>query len=139
MNPKKLYGYLVMVSVIIWLDLILFPLLLYGLIKLKDTRMAIAFPLFYFTLWVEGIKNKGFPKIRCEKCGGWVVCGIHGAKHIKKIFDSFDNPVYFCERCVIEYKTVFGAIVHMHNPFVEYAEEFDEALKEFLNEQAKHE
>ena len=77
--------------------------------------------------------------VNCVVCNEKVKCKEHGTKHIKHIIDMFDNPVYYCERCVIEYKTVFGAIVHMHNPFVEYAEEFDEALKEFLNEQAKHE
>jgi len=74
-------------------------------------------------------------KINCEICGEKVKCEEHGTKHVKKILDSFDNPVYFCEKCVIDYKTAFGAIVHWHNPFVEYADEFDEALNEFLNEQ----
>jgi len=78
-------------------------------------------------------------EINCKICGEKVKCEGHGAKHVKKILDSFDNPVYFCEKCLIDYKTVFGSIVHWHNPFVEYADEFDEAVKEFLDEQQKHE
>jgi len=78
-------------------------------------------------------------KINCEICGEKVKCKEHGNKHVKIVLDSFDQPVYFCEKCVIEYHTAFGAIVHWHNPFVEHADEFDEALKDFLDEQQKHE
>jgi hypothetical protein len=81
------------------------------------------------------IKNK---IVKCPLCKEKVECDKHGVKYIKYIIDMFDNPVYYCEKCVIEYKTVFGAIIHMHNPFEEYANEFDEALQEFL-EQQKHE
>jgi hypothetical protein len=88
---------------------------------------------------IEKIKNKTIEGVKCEVCGRRFRCEEHGFKYIKKILDSFDNPVYFCEKCVIEYKTVFGAIVHMHNPFEEHANEFEEALKEFLNKYATHE
>jgi|BEDMetMinimDraft_1075159.scaffolds.fasta_scaffold36386_2 hypothetical protein len=74
-------------------------------------------------------------EINCKICGEKVKCEEHGSKHVKIVLDSFDQPVYFCEKCVIEYHTAFGAIVHWHNPFVEHADEFDEAVKEFLNEQ----
>ena len=75
----------------------------------------------------------------CEICGEKVKCEGHGAKHVKIVLDSFDQPVYFCEKCLIDYKTVFGSIIHWHNPFVEHADEFDEAVKYFLDEQQKHE
>jgi hypothetical protein len=100
--------------------------------------MAFVIPLFFAVLWIEKIKTRIIEGVKCEICGAKIRCNEHGIRYIKKILDLFDNPVYYCEKCVIKYRTVFGAIVHMHNPFEEYANEFDKTVKEFLSEYAKH-
>jgi hypothetical protein len=53
--------------------------------------------------------------LKCEVCGENVECPEHGEKWIVKEYSDLDGSVfYYCEKCVVEYATALGAIVHDH-------------------------
>ena len=52
--------------------------------------------------------------MKCKKCGKKVSCKEHGEEYIEEIMDLAGLPVYYCDKCVEEYRTALGAIVHDH-------------------------
>jgi hypothetical protein len=63
-----------------------------------------------FTLYQNPREDE---KMRCKFCNKKVACSEHGEHYIEEIMES-GIPVYYCSKCVEEYKTAFGAIVHDH-------------------------
>jgi len=55
--------------------------------------------------------------MRCRRCGRKVRCEVHGDRYIVEdfVFDCESFPFYYCERCVEEFKTALGSVVHDHS------------------------
>jgi len=49
---------------------------------------------------------------RCKLCGKEVTCPEHGDKYIVEERDVDGGYFYYCEKCVEEYETALGSLVH---------------------------
>jgi hypothetical protein len=68
---------------------------------------------------------------KCEVCGKKVECREHGAGHIVKDYALDGLVFYYCTKCVEEYETAFGAVVHDHfiEVLAEFAKQIDPHIK----------
>jgi len=56
----------------------------------------------------------GVKWVYCEYCGARIRCPEHGVTYIVKDYDSYGFPFYYCDKCVEEYHTALGALMHDH-------------------------
>lgn len=71
--------------------------------------------------------------MKCKICGKKVSCKEHGDTFIVEDEDLCGLKFYYCDKCVEEYFTALGAVVHDHIVDVMQSKEFEKAWEEVFS------